>query len=396
MSYIKKIIRNIVIFFYKIIFHLLKTKKNIILFESSNGRNYTGNPKYIYEYLINSPMCDKFKYVWSVEDTSLDIPGHPIKVRRTRLKYLYYSIVSNFWIFDSRHPKYLLKKNDCIYIQTWHGTPLKKLALDMNQLNMSGKTDINQYKAEFKENTSFWNYLIAQNDFSADIFSRAFDFKGTMLKIGYPRNDILIKEKNNAELKSIIKEKLKIAKNKKIILYAPTWRDNEFHSEGLYKFTSKMDFDLMKEKLANDYTLIIKYHYLVRENIDWNKYSDFIVITDEKQEIQDLYLISDILITDYSSVMFDYSLLNKPMIFYTYDLDYYKKNLRGFYFNIEEEVPGPIIEKNEDLITYLENFSFDDYFLEFEDKYSKFREKYNQYDKGDSSKKVAKLIMSNN
>ncbi|MCL2115478.1 MAG: CDP-glycerol glycerophosphotransferase family protein [Methanobrevibacter sp.] len=395
MLYIKKTIRDIVIFFYRIIFHLLPLKKNIILFESSNGRNYTGNPKYIYEYLLNSSKKDKFKYVWSLEDTSFDIPGNPVKVRRTRLKYLYYSIVSNFWIFDSRHPQYLLKKKNCVYIQTWHGTPLKKLALDMEKLNMSGKTNIEEYKADFRENTSFWDFLIGQNDFSVNIFKRAFDFNGKFLKIGYPRNDILINEKKNAELISKIKKKLKIAKNKKIILYAPTWRDNQFHSDGLYKFSSNMDFDSMKERLANDYILIIKYHYLVKENIDWTKYSDFIIIADEKQDIQELYLISDILITDYSSVMFDYSLLKKPMIFYTYDLEFYKKNLRGFYFNIEEEVPGPIIENNEDLITFLENFSLDDYFLKYESKYSKFMERYNQYDKGEASKEVAKLIISN-
>ena len=371
-------------------------KKNIILFESSNGRNYTGNPRYIYEYLINSSKEDKFKYVWSLEDTSTDIPGDPIKVRRTRIKYLYYSIVSNFWIFDSRHPQYLLKKDGCVYIQTWHGTPLKKLALDMDKLNMSGNTNIEEYKSNFRENTSLWDFLIAQNDFSANIFKRAFDLKGNILKIGYPRNDILIHEKNNIDLASKIKNSLKIAKDKKIILYAPTWRDNEFHSEGLYKFSSNMDFDLMEERLANDYILIVKYHYLVKENIDWNKYSDFIIVADEKQDIQDLYLISDILITDYSSVMFDYSLLERPMIFYTYDLEFYKKNLRGFYFNIEKEVPGPIIEDNDDLITYLENFKLEDYFLKYESKYSRFIEKYNQYDEGEASHKIASLILSNN
>ena len=394
MSYIKKIIRDIVVFFYKIIFHLLPSKKNTIFFESSNGRNYSGNPKYIYEYFINSPEKDKFKYIWSVEDTSLYIPGDPIKVRRTRLKYLYYSIVSDFWIFDSRHPPYLLKKSGCTYIQTWHGTPLKKLALDMDKLNMSGKTNIKEYKADFRENTSFWDFLIAQNDFSVDIFKRAFDFKGTILKVGYPRNDILINEKNNMDLASKIKNRLKIAQNKKIILYAPTWRDNEFYTEGLYKFSSNMDFDLMKQELANDYVFIIKYHYLIKENIDWGKHSDFIIVVDEKQDIQDLYLISDILITDYSSVMFDYSLLKKPMVFYTYDLEFYKENLRGFYFNIEEEAPGPVIEYTEDLVNYLKNFILEDYFIKYGNKYSKFIEKYNQYDKGEASKKVADLILN--
>lgn len=395
MSYIKKIIRNIVIFFYKIFFHLLNSKKNIILFESSNGRNYTGNPKYIYEYFLNSSKKDKFKYVWSLEDTSQTIPGKPIKVRKNRLKYLYYSIVSTFWIFDSRHPHYLEKKSDCIYIQTWHGTPLKKLALDMDKLNMGGNTNIEEYKSNFRLNTFFWDYLIVQNDFSEDIFKRAFDFKGSFLKTGYPRNDIIINKKNDDKLISKIKKEFKIAEDKKIILYAPTWRDNEFYKEQQYKFSTNIDFDLMKEKLANDYVFIVKYHYLVKDSIDWDKYSDFIIVADEKQDIQNLYLISDILITDYSSVMFDFSLLNKPMIFYTYDLKFYKENIRGFYFNIEKEVPGPIIENNEELALYLKNFRLKDYFSDYENKYSKFIKKYNQYDKGDASKRIAEIISNN-
>lgn len=392
MSFIKKIIRNFVIIFYKIIFHLLKTKNNIILFESSNGRNYSGNPKYIYEKLINSSYSENFKCVWSLDDTSIFIPGNPIKVRRTRLKYLYYSIISKFWVFDSRHPQYLKKKDKCEYIQTWHGTPLKKLALDMDKLNMGGNTDIKEYKNNFRENSKLWDYLIDQNDFSKKTFKRAFDFNGIFLDIGYPRNDILINNKNDSKLISKLKKKFNIYENKKIILYAPTWRDNDFHKEGFYKFTSEMDFEAIKKELSDDYVMIVKYHYLVKDKVDWSSYSDFIIVADEKSDIQELFLVSDILITDYSSVMFDYSLLKRPMIFYTYDIEFYKNKLRDFYFDLEKEAPGPIVETNTELIKILKNFNFDEYSSQYHEKYSKFIAKYNQYDNGKSSQKIIDLI----
>jgi len=443
----KSLIRPIIIFFYKIAFHLLSTKKNIILFESGNARNYGGNPRYIYEYLINSEYKDKFTCIWSLEDVSQDIPGNPIKVRRNRLKFLYYSIISNFWIFDSRHPEYLLKKKKCYYIQTWHGTPLKKLALDMDNINMGGRTNIKEYKSEFVKNSKLWDYLIAQNDFSKKIFKRAFDFKGKFLKIGYPRNDILINKKNDIEVINNIKKKIGLeidtikisdeknsskysekntnensekntdkyskkntgkysenntdeyskinidrCSNKKIILYAPTWRDNEFHSDGKYKFSSEMDYDLLKNQLSDEYIMIVKYHYLVKDKIDWGKYSDFIIVADEKWDIQELYLISDILITDYSSVMFDYSLLKKPILFYTYDLEFYKDDLRGFYFDLIKEAPGPILDTNEDLIEYLKNFNPKNYCNEYGAKYSIFIDKYNQYDDGAASKNIINIL----
>ncbi|BBL62181.1 hypothetical protein MARBORIA2_08770 [Methanobrevibacter arboriphilus] len=399
-QFIKVFVRFIIIFFYKVLFNILSTK-NIIMFESGNGRNYTGNPKYIYEYLINNSNYeynDKFKYVWSVKDTKIKIPGNPIKVKKNRLKYLYYTIISAYWIFDARHPEYLLKKSKCKYIQTWHGTPLKKLGLDIENLNMGGKTNIDIYKSEIKNNAKIWDYLIAQNDFSIDAFKTAFNFKGEFLKVGYPRNDILINKKEDKDFILKIKDDLGIlnpeTKNKKIILYAPTWRDNEFYNNEIYKFASQMDFDLLKKELSDEYIMIIKYHYLVQEKIDWNKYSDFIKVADEKWDIQELYLISDMLITDYSSVMFDYALLQRPIIFYTYDLEFYKESLRGFYFDIIEEVPGPIIKNNQELSKYLKNFNLNEYFLDYRNKYSKFTRKYNQYDDGNASKKVSDIIKS--
>lgn len=387
----KRIMKKIVLIFYSILFHLLTTKKNVILFESSNGTNYTGNPKYIYEYLLKNHN-DEFKFVWSLTDKSIEILGNPIKVKKNRLMYFYYTIISGFWIFDSRHPKHLLKKEKCKYIQTWHGTPLKKLGLDMDYLNMGGNTNIERYKKNFKDNSSKWDYLISQNHFSSKIFKRAFDFKGTVLEIGYPRNDLLIHQKDNIKLIEKIKESFNIPLDKKVILYAPTWRDNDFYRKGKYKFSTEMDFEAMERELSDEYVLIAKQHYLVSEKSKYNAYSGVIRMFDSKSEIQDLYLISDILITDYSSVMFDYSILKRPMIFYTYDLEAYKDNIRDFYFDINEEAPGLIIRENKELIKVLKDFDENKYLKSFEEKYKKFNEKYNQYDDGNASKKIYDLI----
>ena len=390
MVNIKNIIKKFAIKGYAFSSHFIPVKDNVIMFESSNGRNYTGNPRYIYEEMVRQGLDNEYNCVWSLTDTNIPIPGNCTKIKRPGMKFLFYSLRSKFWIFDSRHQYYLKKNKNTRYIQTWHGTPLKKLALDMDKVNSSETTDIEDYKAKFKKNSSLWDYLISQNSYSSKIFKRAFAFDGEMLEIGYPRNDILINENNETKINEI-KERLNIDKDKKIILYAPTWRDNEFHKKGIYKFATEMDFNAMQNALSDEYVLIVKFHYLVKDEINWDEYRDFIIECNEMWDIQELYLISDILITDYSSVMFDYALLNRPILFFTYDLDFYKDNLRDFYFDINT-VPGPLIETTEDLVDFIKNNSKEDYFEKYGTKYQAFKETYNEFDKGSSCQSVIELV----
>ena len=371
--------------------YIIPVNDKIILFESSNGRNYTGNPRSIYEEILSQGLENEFKCIWIFSNTDTEVPGNAIKVKRSYFKFLYYTLSSGAWVFDSRHLYYLKKNKKTKYIQTWHGTPLKKLALDMDYIDMSGNQDIEKYHDDFRKNSAIWDYLISQNKFSSEVFRRAFDFKGEMLEIGYPRNDILI-NKNNKEDIDKIKSRLNIPKEKKVILYAPTWRDNQYYEKGKYKFATEMDFDAMAKELSDDYVLIVKFHYLVKENIDWTKYNDFIIECDADWDIQELYLISDMMITDYSSVMFDYSILKRPMIFFTYDLENYKNKLRDFYFDMFEEVPGPICETNDEMIYFIKNYTEKGYMSEFGEKYQKWSEKFNTFDDGKASKKIIELI----
>ena len=371
--------------------YVFSPKDNVILFESSNGRNYTGNPRFIYEELLNQGLDNEYECVWALIDPEdHEIPGNPKKVKKSHFKFLYYTIISGTWVLDSRHLYYLKKNEKTKYIQTWHGTPLKKLGLDMEYLNMSGNKDIERYHDDFKKNSAAWQYLISQNSFSSEIFKRAFAFNGEMLEIGYPRNDILVNN-NNKEYVDDIKTKFNIPKDKKVILYAPTWRDNEYYGSGEYKFATAMDFDEMKESLSDDHVLIVKYHYLVKDPIDWKKYGDFIIECDANWDIQELYLASDILITDYSSVMFDYAILRRPILFFTYDLEFYKDSLRDFYFDMFEEVPGPIVETTSDLIKEIKGLN-ENYEERFGKKYDDFQDKYNEFDKGTASKAVVDII----
>jgi CDP-glycerol glycerophosphotransferase len=385
----RKFAKKIVIKIYNIETKIIPIQKKVIIFESNLGRNYTGNPRCIYENMVSRGLDKKYKCYIILDDINTEIPGNAKKLKRTRIHYFHIMAIAGVLVSDSRFPKYIIKRKGARYIQTWHGTPLKKLALDMDSVNMGGDTDIEKYKQNFYDNTRTWDYLISQNNYSTEIFRRCFAFDKTMLEIGYPRNDVLFAN-NNPDAILELKTKLGLPLDKKVLLYAPTWRDNEYYYKGAYKFNSAMDFDLLKEKLGDEYVCIVKYHYLVKENLDWSAYKGFVYKFDQCEDIADLYLVADMLITDYSSVMFDYSILKRPMLFFTYDIEEYKDNLRGFYFDFIEEAPGPLTKTTEELIESIVTYREDD----FHDKFEAFHNKYNHADDGHASEKVVDVIES--
>src|SRR5690606_7699314 len=156
-----------------------------------------------------------------------------------------------------------------------------------------------------------------------------------------------------------IKDELGLPFNKKIILYAPTWRDNQYYAKGRYKFEIPMNLEVLKENLSHEYIIILRMHYLVAENLQLSKYQGFVYDFSNHEDIRDLYLISDVLITDYSSVFFDYAILNRPIIFYVFDIEEYRDKLRGFYFNLEKEAPGPLVKTTEQLINVIKRIETD-------------------------------------
>lgn len=295
---------------------------------------------------------------------------------------------SGKWIFNARQADEIIKRPETTYLQTWHGTCLKKLAGDMSSVDMGGNTDIEEYRNRFFKNTSRWDYLLAQNDYSKEIFARAFNFKKDII-LGYPANDILY-NKNNPSYINKVKEKLNIPKDKKVILYAPTWRDDAFYKKGHYKLNLELELDKMQKELGKDYVVIIKAHYLIANSINLSDYKGFAYDFSKGYDIQELYLISDILITDYSSTMFDYANLKRPMIFFTYDLEKYRDNLRGFYFDFEATAPGPIVKTTEGVIDSIKNI--DSVTTEYKELSEAFYNKFCHVDNGNSAEKVVNIL----
>ncbi|MDN6268246.1 MAG: CDP-glycerol glycerophosphotransferase family protein [Tetragenococcus koreensis] len=389
---IKRIISKV----YKIIFNITATvfpvRKDVVLFESFNGKLPSDNPYAIYQELVK--QTDKANLYWGIKKVHIKEAKQQFPdlnlVPRFSVKWLWLTTRANFWVFNSRMPNWLKKNKGTIYIQTWHGTPLKKLGADIQDVAMPG-TSTEQYKNNFILEASRWDYLIAPNEYSEKIFKQAFQFQNNILEIGYPRNDELVNNKNNQKLQDGLKEKIIGKKNGRVILYAPTWRDDYFIKKGSYKFYMPFSLEKMVKCLGQDDTLIIRPHYLVGDSIDIKGYEDRVKVCMD-EAINDLYLISDLLITDYSSVMFDFAILQRPMLFYPYDMAHYKEKLRGFYLDYNE-VPGPIAEDEEKLYEFIRNFVSQGQFSGYDRKKERFEQLFCSWESGEASQKITNLIV---
>lgn len=372
---------------YKRILSKLKIKDDLVIFESFQGKSYADSPKYIYQYMLSHN--NNYDFVW-VKKGDFNIPGRPKTITRSSLKYYYYIARAKYIVSNVRMPNNYIKREDQVYLQTWHGTPLKRLAGDMEDVHMPGTNSV-KYKKNFNRETSKWDYLIAPNLYSAEIFKRAFWFDNTLLKTGYPRNDILTNN-NDPVIIDGLKKRLNLPSDKKIILYAPTWRDDEFYKVGKYRFSLRLDLERMQAELGDDYIILLRMHYVVASNLDLTGLEGFAYDVSKYNDVSELYLISDILITDYSSVFFDYANLRRPILFYTYDIEKYQGQLRGFYIDMEKELPGPLLRTNDEVFEAIHNIKYIE--KKYHSRYDAFYNRFCNWDDGRSSEKVVKEVFN--
>ena len=200
-----------------------------------------------------------------------------------------------------------------------------------------------------------------------------------------PRTDIFFDETYKEKKIKELYEKYPILKEKKVIMFAPTFRGNG-QKTAHYDF-DQLDLELMYEQLSQEYVIIMKLHPFIKNIPVWDsKYQDFIVDLSHEREINDLLFISDLLITDYSSVCFEYALLNRPMIFFAYDLEEYIAS-RDFYYPYESFVPGPIVKTSQELVEIIKTENYN------KEKLNQFRTKFFDHLDGKSTKRVVDMLL---
>ena len=388
---IKTILSKTIELLYKCFYRFIPIDDKTVLFISFHGKGYSDNPKAIYEEMLKDDRFKDFKFVWAIKNhkkKAIKIDDAKI-VEYLSIPYFYYLSKAKYWIFNCKMPSYICKKKDQIYLQTWHGTPLKRLGhdihVDENTTFYRSQVKAKDMYRSYDIDSARYNYMISPNAFCTKIFPAAFNInKERLIETGYPRNDVMSNVTDDEKLK--IKKELNIPPYKKVILYAPTWRDNQYVAKG-YTFKLEVDFHKWHQYLKDDYIVLFKPHYLIINDYkSTNDLQGFLHNIDADQDISPLYLITDILITDYSSVFYDFAVMNKPMYFYMYDLKDYQEELRGFYIDIYKDLPGQIYENEDDLLKDVIEKKYD---------YAKlkvFKERFNNHDDGKASKRVVDIV----
>lgn len=341
--------------------------ENAVFFESFYGRNASCNPLAIDRELARrAPGITRY---WSVVDLSVRVPDGAIPVVEGtpewwRARGAARLLVVNDWL----RRRFARRKGQTV-LQTWHGTPLKRLALHRPGF------DPRRMAAVVRESRR-WNVLLAQNPYAATILGKAYAFLTRPIWIeGYPRNDVLVNGDGSAT-----RAALGIRPDERVLLYAPTWRDDR---------DEIVDFvDPAALAAATDAVVLVRGHsrtLVPGKDAEGPRVIDVTRFPDTSQ----LLLVADALITDYSSVMFDYSVTGKPMFFLVPDMEHYRGELRGFYFDLAAHAPGPVVRTQDELVAALNDHDPSAY----AQRYDAWRAKFNARDDGHAAERVVSRII---
>jgi len=373
----------------------LPIKRRLVMFESFNGKDVNDNPAAIYRALVAADPRYRETAYFSVkprEYAALKRKYPEIQlIKRFTPKWVWLMARAQYWVLNSRLPNWWRSNRHTRTIQTWHGTPLKKLGADIEHVAIPG-TSTADYHQQFVTASSRWDYLIAPNQYSRDIFKRAFGYRGHFLTIGYPRNDVLYTD-DQPDKVAALRQRLLGKVTGPVVTYAPTWRDDMAVRPGVYRFDLPFDLGEFFKHVPTGTHLIIRPHYLVKDAVDIRGYEDRVTVLADT-DIAELYLITDLLITDYSSVMFDFANLKRPQLFFAYDLEHYRDQLRGFYFDYQKEIPGPLVTTANAFYEQLDGWRDQGSFPAYQAQQDAFYQKFCDWEDGTASQKVASLIIS--
>lgn len=382
-SKLKKIVKYLYFnVFYKLM-KILPIKENKIIYISHYGNRFGCNPQSIFNYIREEEKDYKHIIVLNNQDAvrKLDISGPDVKfVRYQSIAFLKELATAKYWVVNANLPPALKPKASTVYLQTWHGAgAFKKFGMDLPEKYANAKE-------EWMKDTANWTKMLCSAESVRSIYANACHIPEEIIHpIGLPRNDVFYKTDkiNEAQLK--FKEKYNILNEKKIILYAPTYRDEE------EKNTIQFDFVDLENQIGDQYVFLLKLHPIVAAKSNGINENQFLRSFSNYEDIQELLIVADLLITDYSSVIFDFAITGKPIVFYSYDLEEYDQRTRGFYYPYKEWVPGPIVYTQNELINKVRDY--ENLYESQRERVLAFGENYNANTNGNSTEEAVKLLL---
>lgn len=347
------------------------TPEDAVFLESFYGQSASDNPEGIDRALARiRPETARY---WSVVDGSVAVPEGGIRIIEGsrewwRVRAAARVLIVNDWL----RKRYRSRAHQKV-LQTWHGTMLKRLALDRDP---GLRTRI-----AITRESRCWDALLAQNHYSAEIFRSAYAMREPIWQEGYPRNDVFADPARIAA----VRRDLGLADGVRVVLYAPTWRDDRT------EMVDYVDLASFASELGPDRVLLVRGHSrTLRYGQDLA--ADRLIDVTSYPSMADLLQLADVFVTDYSSAMFDFSATGRPMVFFTPDLAHYSTDLRGFYFDLLAEAPGPVVQDRDGLRAAI--FDADAGAPEFAERRAAWRSRFTPLDDGAAGDRVVRRLLA--
>ena len=355
-----------------------------VLFESYESRAYGDNARAIYEELrrrVPGLPCR-----WMVVDGQTALPDGLQPVRRygrdhfEALARARYVVVPNYRPMEP----WFETPDAQVVVQTWHGAPFKRIALDNPRWDAM---TTQRYTEMIKGESARWDYLVSPNPPSSHILRGAFGFEGELLETGYPRTDVF-HAPDREERAAAVRRSLGLDADVRVVLYAPTMRDDHRYSGNRYSLDMQLDLEAARRELADDHVLLVRRHAKVVDSVPGVDGS-FALDVSSWPDVNELLLATDILVSDYSSLMFDFAVTGRPMLFFSYDLADYRDRLRGFYFDPERQ-PGPHLATSAEVVAAIRDI--DAACAAHADTYAAFRADFTPWDDGHAAQRLVDRV----
>ncbi|MFF3481671.1 CDP-glycerol glycerophosphotransferase family protein [Streptomyces sp. NPDC002701] len=368
---------------YHEVFSRLPVRKGLVVFESHLGRQYSDSPKALYEEMRRQDL--DFEAVWSYTGSGpAGFPPDATLVRRWSLPYLKALARAEFWVDNQSYPLKLTKRPETTYLQTWHGSALKRMGFDEPEWKLRPRPA----QAEQQRVLDRFDRFLIRSEHDVRTLARAFRLKErTLLRVGYPRNDALVRARKREEETGLrergpLAAELGIPDDRTVLLYAPTFR----HQGGKQRrFELPFDVERFADEFGDRYVLLVRSHYLNHVVLPPSVRGRVLDVS-AHHDVTPLLALADGLITDYSSVMFDYALLGRPMFFFAYDYEEYVHEGRGTYFDLLERAPGPVVRTEEELYAALA--SLDEQAVKYAEARAGFVAEFGEYDTGTAAQSI--------
>jgi CDP-glycerol glycerophosphotransferase len=349
--------------------------REAVVYSSFRGRQYSDSPRAIHEELVRrgAPV----EHLWVVRDAGARVPDTATVLREGSREYFEALARSRYLVYNDFFPDWFRRRADQICLQTGHSAPLRRLGYDAGD----GERPFRRIEHRWDEQVANWQYVVSPNSFATPILRRAYAIEGELLETGYPRADVLA----DAERARAVRARLGVPDGVRTVLYAPTYRDGAIDRRGRYRLEWRLDVERLRDALGPDTVLLARKHYHVVDELPVN---GLVRDVSSYPDGTELLLAADVLVTDYSSLMYDFANTGRPLLLYAYDLD---EESRGFYVDLEREAPGPLLRTSAELADALRDV--ERAVAGYAERYRAFAARHCELDDGHAAARVVERVI---